>query len=782
MPTDEQDDRNTNTKMISLSTVSLPSNPSFEPLLSYHTLADNNSLDELLFTNYPCTTDPFMDLFDDEERNTLKNDDSVSVKNNNGSSSGTSTHNLSLSILSPDIDGIHDISYPSSSSLSPDTDVLRKPTKVAKLSLPLDTDNTIEPRLFTSQDNDKHDDPSPILPLGNNTTDYDNTNNDPLSDISLETTRIILPPQPTDPLFCLGNTRLRLIHDFFTKRNIYCSSFPVLDPNSFFSMLYNIRLKALSMNEERLAALQDNESDSDNLFFDSSRTSFSSSNRLVKTRNRSVDELYYSLVHNDDVSKGTEPDRTGDDLSLNPNLYESLRNVLHIDTEEDDNDEDEEEIDGNENEAIVNEEDKVNNDSSYSLLSADTYGFRVLYLAVLACGAVSEGRMDVASKLYTAAKSALGPCFSLPSQYLVPALILLSMLHRNINADWGETCVLLALAKEMIFMVNVPRETRLLLLNMSSLHAVNKEEDNDADEETVASLSDSSSPFSSSSMTNPSFDKKKKCKYLVFPSLSRTKDQDPLERLTILIDWCISIIMKDYDEWKLNTSSSSSLSSRNTTIDSNNSDYDNAIRLLNEILTIFSREERLSQSPLRQLVEGLKGLFCFKNNQITDGIRLSLSCINGAADHPLGTHSGMLTLLVYRLKQQLQYLLPIMKPELIVSTNSGGSSMNTVTVNPFESDDEENFLFSSAAGIHTESTAWKEKLIICLAKMTSFLRMADKVQGNYGVMTFVIGPKTIRRHNPSSNGTILSSNTGNAGLSLTNCGPDRNKVGFKRRL
>lgn len=232
--------------------------------------------------------------------------------------------------------------------------------------------------------------------------------------------------------------------------------------------------------------------------------------------------------------------------------------------------------------------------SMVSALDADSFAFRVLYLSVMACGAVAEGRPRLAWELYSAARLSLGPCFTTPSKYLVPALVLLSILHRNFFPDWRQTVCILALARQMTELVDVPSEIRMLL----DIQAI----------------------------TSPDHRVSK------LPPLVRPPGEGPLLRMANIIDYCVSLIMTEYSEWKLEVSS-----------------HEHVRALLTEALGVHSKEERLRGSPLRPFVRGIYSLLAFAASEYQDGVTASQSCIDEASVHPLGPHSGMLALLIYRL-------------------------------------------------------------------------------------------------------------------------------------
>jgi len=80
----------------------------------------------------------------------------------------------------------------------------------------------------------------------------------------------------------------------------------------------------------------------------------------------------------------------------------------------------------------------------------EAYARRVLFHAMVACGASFIGRVDLMQAHYHAAMSRVGPLFARPSLHTICALILLSMLTRLISSDVTQSICMLRLARSMV--------------------------------------------------------------------------------------------------------------------------------------------------------------------------------------------------------------------------------------------------------------------------------------------------------------------------------------------
>lgn len=98
--------------------------------------------------------------------------------------------------------------------------------------------------------------------------------------------------------------------------------------------------------------------------------------------------------------------------------------------------------------------------------NSEAYGFRVLFHTVLCAGAKVLGRFKVAKKHYELARAYIGPCFSVPSQHLVSALLVMTMITRALCWDPSQSALHAALALRMADLVPVTPEVRIVAVLM----------------------------------------------------------------------------------------------------------------------------------------------------------------------------------------------------------------------------------------------------------------------------------------------------------------------------
>jgi hypothetical protein len=99
-------------------------------------------------------------------------------------------------------------------------------------------------------------------------------------------------------------------------------------------------------------------------------------------------------------------------------------------------------------------------------LNSEAYGFRVLFHTVLCAGAKVQGRARLARHHYELARAYIGPCFSVPSQHLVSALLVMTMITRALCGDSNQSSLHAALAIRMADLVPVMPEVRTVAVLM----------------------------------------------------------------------------------------------------------------------------------------------------------------------------------------------------------------------------------------------------------------------------------------------------------------------------
>jgi hypothetical protein len=87
--------------------------------------------------------------------------------------------------------------------------------------------------------------------------------------------------------------------------------------------------------------------------------------------------------------------------------------------------------------------------------NSETFGFRVCYYTLLCAGAKMQGRPILARRYYELARTYLGPCLEYPSQHLVSALLLITMITRSISCDPAQAALHASLALRMCDIVAV---------------------------------------------------------------------------------------------------------------------------------------------------------------------------------------------------------------------------------------------------------------------------------------------------------------------------------------
>jgi len=87
--------------------------------------------------------------------------------------------------------------------------------------------------------------------------------------------------------------------------------------------------------------------------------------------------------------------------------------------------------------------------------NSEIYGFRVCYYTLLCAGAKMQGRPTLARRYYELARTYLGPCLEYPSQHLVSALLLITMITRSISCDPAQAALHASLALRMCDIVAV---------------------------------------------------------------------------------------------------------------------------------------------------------------------------------------------------------------------------------------------------------------------------------------------------------------------------------------
>jgi len=104
---------------------------------------------------------------------------------------------------------------------------------------------------------------------------------------------------------------------------------------------------------------------------------------------------------------------------------------------------------------------------------SDAFGFRVCYYTLLCMGAKLQGRYKLAKRYYELARAYIGPCFAQPSQHLVSALLLMTMITRSLCADPKQSSLHAALAWRMVHMVdNVSPTVAMMARMMNASHQV----------------------------------------------------------------------------------------------------------------------------------------------------------------------------------------------------------------------------------------------------------------------------------------------------------------------
>jgi hypothetical protein len=105
------------------------------------------------------------------------------------------------------------------------------------------------------------------------------------------------------------------------------------------------------------------------------------------------------------------------------------------------------------------------------LRNSEIFGFRVCYYTLLCVGAKVQGRYSLAKRYYELARAYIGPCFSQPSQHLVSALLLMTMITRSMCSDVQQAALHAALAMKMAEMVPVTPEIRMVARIFTYAHS-----------------------------------------------------------------------------------------------------------------------------------------------------------------------------------------------------------------------------------------------------------------------------------------------------------------------
>ena len=86
---------------------------------------------------------------------------------------------------------------------------------------------------------------------------------------------------------------------------------------------------------------------------------------------------------------------------------------------------------------------------------AELFGFRVCYFTLLCVGSRIAGNAPAARRYYELARAYIGPVYAQPSQHLVSALLLMTMISRAMCHDAAQAALHAALALRMSELVEV---------------------------------------------------------------------------------------------------------------------------------------------------------------------------------------------------------------------------------------------------------------------------------------------------------------------------------------
>jgi hypothetical protein len=99
----------------------------------------------------------------------------------------------------------------------------------------------------------------------------------------------------------------------------------------------------------------------------------------------------------------------------------------------------------------------------------DELSFRVCYYTALTFGAKLQGRKRLARKYYELARFHIGPCFTMPCEHLVSALMIMTILTRVLLADIKQSILYASLAARMVDLCDVSPNTRICAMTMHSI-------------------------------------------------------------------------------------------------------------------------------------------------------------------------------------------------------------------------------------------------------------------------------------------------------------------------
>lgn len=192
--------------------------------------------------------------------------------------------------------------------------------------------------------------------------------------------------------------------------------------------------------------------------------------------------------------------------------------------------------------------------------NSEVFGFRVCYYTLLCVGAKVQGRYKLAKRYFELARAFIGPCFSQPSQHLVSALLLMTMITRAICSDISQAALHSALALKMSELVDVTPEIRM-----------------------VAQL------FNYACAATPGFK---------WPPLVAAPDVPPHHRFAVIVGFCIHQVISDF---------------ANVT---NAEEQATLTALFDEALALQAQLGILSSFPLKPIALGMSALLHKRANNV----------------------------------------------------------------------------------------------------------------------------------------------------------------------
>jgi hypothetical protein len=103
--------------------------------------------------------------------------------------------------------------------------------------------------------------------------------------------------------------------------------------------------------------------------------------------------------------------------------------------------------------------------------NSELFGFRVCYYTLLTIGSRIMNKCAASRRYYELARAFIGPCYSQPSQHLVSALLLMTMISRAVSADTAQAALHAALALRMSELVEVTPEVRMVAVVFNAAHS-----------------------------------------------------------------------------------------------------------------------------------------------------------------------------------------------------------------------------------------------------------------------------------------------------------------------